>query len=174
MTPFFACWTWPFDWKCLSYHIWQTWKRSAGSTPRLIILDQQEIPFILALLVRIQNYLQIWIFSAKKYDFIRSGPEAEFLDEILTKPDLPWDFYFFKLPQPLTVATVQLLYTVEEKGGKPDRIPYPLPFGLRKQYRNFKSENSQDYAQKPQRNGMFMNSASGLCLSSTGLIFFYS
>jgi hypothetical protein len=28
--------------------------------------------------------------------------------------------------------------------------------------RNLKSENSQDYAQKPQRNCMFMNSASGL------------
>ncbi len=27
-------------------------------------------------------------------------------------------------------------------------------------YRNFKSENSQDYAQKPQRNFTFMNSAS--------------
>jgi hypothetical protein len=28
-------------------------------------------------------------------------------------------------------------------------------------YRNLKSENSQDYAQKPQRNCTFMNSASG-------------
>jgi hypothetical protein len=32
------------------------------------------------------------------------------------------DFYFFKLTQPLTVFTVQLLYTVKEKEGK----PYPL------------------------------------------------
>ncbi len=30
---------------------------------------------------------------------------------------------------------------------------------LRNPYRNLKSENSQDYAQKPQRNCMFMNSA---------------
>jgi hypothetical protein len=31
-----------------------------------------------------------------------------------------------------------------------DRKPYPLPYGLRNPYRNLKSENSQDYAQKPQ------------------------
>ncbi len=28
-----------------------------------------------------------------------------------------------------------LLYTVKEKGGKPDRKPYPLPYGLRNPYR---------------------------------------
>ncbi len=42
---------------------------------------------------------------------------------------LPWDFYFFKLTQPLTVS-------VKEKGGKPDRKPYPLPYGLSNPYRN--------------------------------------
>jgi hypothetical protein len=52
--------------------------------------------------------------------------------------------------QPLTVSTIQLLYTVKEKGGKPGRKPYPLPYGLRIPYRNLMSENSQDYAQKPQ------------------------
>jgi hypothetical protein len=31
-------------------------------------------------------------------------------------------------------------------------------------YRNFKSEKSQDYAQKPQRNCTFMNSASVLSM----------
>jgi hypothetical protein len=51
-------------------------------------------------------------------------------------------------------------YTVKEKGGKPDRKPYPLPYDFRNPYRNLKSENSQDYAQKPQRNCMFMNSVS--------------
>ncbi len=71
------------------------------------------------------------------------------------------DLHFFKLTQPLTVSTGQLLYTVKEKGGQPDRKPYPLPYGLRNPYRNLKSENSQDYAQKPQRNFTFMNSASG-------------
>jgi len=41
------------------------------------------------------------------------------------------------------------------------RKPYPLPYGLRNPYRNLNSENSKDYAQKPQRNGAFMNSTSG-------------
>jgi hypothetical protein len=77
----------------------------------------------------------------------------------VTSTALPWDFYFFKLTQPLTVSTVQILYTVKEKGGKPDRKPYPLPFGLRNPYRNLNSESSQEYAQKPQRNCTFMNSA---------------
>ncbi len=50
------------------------------------------------------------------------------------------------------------LYRKKEK--KPDGKPYPLPYGLRNSYRNLKSENFQDYVQKPQRNCMFMNSAS--------------
>jgi len=57
----------------------------------------------------------------------------------------------------LRISTVRLLYTVKEEGGKPDRKPYPLPYGLRNPYRNLKSENSQDYAQKPKRNYMFMS-----------------
>jgi hypothetical protein len=44
------------------------------------------------------------------------------------------------------------MYTVKEKGGKPDRKLCPLPYGLRNPYRNLKSENSQDHALKPQRN----------------------
>jgi hypothetical protein len=44
-----------------------------------------------------------------------------------------------------------------EKGGKPDRKPYPLPYGLRNPYRSLKSKKSQDCAQKPQRNCTFMN-----------------
>jgi hypothetical protein len=39
--------------------------------------------------------------------------------------------------------------SVNEKGGKPERKPYPLPYGFRNTYRILKSENSQDYAQKP-------------------------
>ncbi len=90
--------------------------------------------------------------------------KAEFLDEIQTKVQgfssslctvtftaLHLDLYFFKLTQPLTISPVQLQRTVKEKGGKPDRKPYPLPYGLRNPYRNLKSENSQDYAQKPQK-----------------------
>ncbi len=73
----------------------------------------------------------------------------------------PWDFFFFKLTQPLTVSRVQLLYTVKEKEGKPVRKPYPFPYGLTNPHRNRKVENSQAHAQKPQQNCMFMNLASG-------------
>ncbi len=59
-----------------------------------------------------------------------------------TSTALPWDFYFFKLTQPLKL--------LKEDRGKPDRKPYPLPYGLWNPYRNLKSENSQDYSQKPQ------------------------
>jgi hypothetical protein len=77
--------------------------------------------------------------------FLLPAPEAEFLDEIQTKvsrssllftvTSLSWDFYAFKIIQPLAVYTVQLLYTVKEKGGNPDRKPYPFPYGLRNPYR---------------------------------------
>jgi hypothetical protein len=58
----------------------------------------------------------------------------------------------------LLFSTVKLLYTVKEKGRK----PYSLPYVIRNPYRNLKSENSQDYAQKPQQSCTFMNSAPGL------------
>ncbi len=45
-----------------------------------------------------------------------------------------------------TVTTVQLLYTVKEKGGKPDRKPYYVPYDLGNPYKNLKSENSQNIA----------------------------
>jgi hypothetical protein len=48
-----------------------------------------------------------------------------------------------------THATSYYFYsnvTVKEKGGKPERKPYPLPYVLREPYRHLKSENSQDYA----------------------------
>jgi hypothetical protein len=31
----------------------------------------------------------------------------------------------------LRISRFQLLYTVKEKGGKPNRKPFPLPYGLR-------------------------------------------
>jgi hypothetical protein len=85
------------------------------------------------------------------------SPEAGFLDEIQTKDissllfkvtsaALPRKFYFFKLTQPLTFSTIQLLYSVQEKGGKPERKSCPVPYGLRNLHRNFKSENTEDYA----------------------------
>jgi hypothetical protein len=50
-----------------------------------------------------------------------------------------------------------------EKVGKPDAKLYPLPFCLRSPYRNLRSENSQDYAQKLNEieQCLFINSASG-------------
>jgi hypothetical protein len=56
---------------------------------------------------------------------------------------VPLDLYFFKLTQPLKVFTVHLLFPVMEKGGKPDRKPYPHPYGVRNPYRNLKSQTSQ-------------------------------
>jgi hypothetical protein len=38
------------------------------------------------------------------------------------------------------------MHTVKEKGGKADRKPYLLSYGLRNPYINLKYENSQDYA----------------------------
>jgi hypothetical protein len=49
--------------------------------------------------------------------------------------------------QPLTLSKVTV--QCKEKGGKPDRKPYPHPCVLRNPYRNLMPENSQDYAQKP-------------------------
>ncbi len=60
----------------------------------------------------------------------------------------------------LHISTVKLLYTVKEKGGQSDRKPYPLSYCLINPYRSLKSENSQDYAQKPQLKCTFMNLAS--------------
>jgi hypothetical protein len=65
----------------------------------------------------------------------------------------------------LHISTVQLLHTVKEKGENPDRKPYPLPYSLRKQYRNLMSENFQYFAQKTQRKCTFMNSAYSICRS---------
>jgi hypothetical protein len=91
------------------------------------------------------------------------GQNSTVLFTVTSAAALLWDFYFFKLPQPFTVSTVQLLYNlyiVKEQRKKPVRKPHPLPFGLRNPYRNLKSENSRDYVHKPQRNCIFRNSAS--------------
>jgi hypothetical protein len=44
----------------------------------------------------------------------------------------------------------------------PEQKWFEMVFNVKIVYGNLKSENSQDYAQKPQRNFTFMNSASGL------------
>jgi hypothetical protein len=92
--------------------------------------------------------------------------EAEFLDEIQTKVFL-LVIHSYKYIFALRIIFLQThatsyrfyssdMYTVKEKGRK----PYPLSYGLNNPYRNLKYENSQDYAQKPQRNCTFINLAS--------------
>ncbi len=94
--------------------------------------------------------------------------EAEFLDEIQTKVSrvslraIHSHLYSLQLWLLISISSnsrnllqfleFSFLYTVKEKGGKPERKPHLLPYGLRNPYRNLMSENSQDYAQKPQRN----------------------
>ncbi len=99
----------------------------------------------------------------------RWSTEAEFLEDFQTKVlsvflrAIHSQCYCFALrflflqihATSYTVSRVQLVYTVKEKGGK----QYPLPCCLRNSYRNLKSENSQYYVQKPQRNCTFKNSA---------------
>jgi hypothetical protein len=70
-----------------------------------------------------------------------TSTEDEFLKEIHTKVR---GVFLFAIHYSL------LLCTVKMKEGKHDRKPYPLPYGLGNPYKNLKSENSQDYAQKPQ------------------------
>jgi hypothetical protein len=93
--------------------------------------------------------------------------EAELLDEIQTKVlrvfllaihsqlnsfALWFSFLQTHATSYSSYISATVLYTIKEKEGKNDRKTYTLPF---------KSENSQDYAQKPQRNFTFMNSAPG-------------
>ncbi len=103
------------------------------------------------------------------YKFSTVFPEAKILDEIQTKlfrvflltihsylysvalrflflQTHTTSYVFLQTLNLLGISTIQLLYTVKEKGGK----PYLLPYGFRNPYRNLKSENSQVYAQKPQ------------------------
>jgi hypothetical protein len=97
----------------------------------------------------------------------RADTEAELLDEIQPKVvksfppcysqsplQLCLRFLFLQITQPLTVS-------VKEKGGIPDRKPFPPFLWFKKsiQIRYLMSENSQDYAQKPQHDCAFMNSA---------------
>jgi hypothetical protein len=81
------------------------------------------------------QFARVWILRRN----LRSFPPC-FSQVTSTSTALPWDFYVFKLTQPLTVSTVRLVNTLMEKGGKPDRKPIPLPNGLRNPYRNLKSE----------------------------------
>jgi hypothetical protein len=75
---------------------------------------------------------------------------------------LPLLFNFFKLTQPRTVFRVIVTVHRKKKTGKPNRKSYALQYGSKNPCRNLKSENSQDYAQKPLWNCTFMNSASAV------------
>jgi hypothetical protein len=87
--------------------------------------------------------------------FPESIPEAEFLDEIHTKVLRVSSLLF------TVTSTMQLCLEIIISS----KLTQPLTvinyhYGLRNPYRNLKSEESQDFAQKPQRNCIFMNSAS--------------
>ncbi len=69
----------------------------------------------------------------------------------------------FLFLQTHATSTLELLYTVKEKGGKTDRKSYTLPFGLRNPYRNIKSEKLQ----KPQLYCTFINSVSAVIRACT-------
>ncbi len=123
----------------------------------------------------------VLLLAVLKHDI---NPEAEFLDEIQTKVlrvfllAIHSHLYILQLcleisissnslnllhiylnsPNLLRIATVQLLYTVKEKGGKPDRKSYYLPWFEKSIQKHYVSE-SQDYAKKPQWSCMFMNSS---------------
>ncbi len=90
-----------------------------------------------------------------------SCPETKFLDEIQTKilrvfllaincHLYSFALSFFKLTQPLIVSTVLIVLQSKTFPGFKKSIQKPQVCSL----------NSQDYVQKPQRNCMFMNSAS--------------
>ncbi len=102
--------------------------------------------------------------------------ESEFSDEIQTKVlkffllaiqshpgSFALRFLFLQTHATFYSFYTKLLYTAKQKGGEPDRKPHPLPYGFRNPYRKLKSDNSQDYAQKPH-----MNSASELAFVNLG------
>jgi len=104
-------------------------------------------------------------------------PDAEFLDEILTKVVKVYllaiysHFYSFAMrflflqthATSYICSSVLGLVTVlvQEKGGKPYRIQNPLPYGLRNPYRNLKvSELSRLCLETSTK--LYVNSASGM------------
>ncbi len=112
----------------------------------------------------------------------KARPEAEFFDEIQTKVfrvfflAIQSHLYSFALkllfpqthatstPEPLTVSTVYIVHFKGERRKIWQKITTPSLW-----FEKFK-QKPQDYAQKPQRNCTFMNSA----LASWNIIFFVS
>jgi hypothetical protein len=100
----------------------------------------------------------------------KTSTEAEFLDEIQTKVlrvfllVIHSHLYNFAL-RFLFLQTHTTSYSFYSSVTLHGTIP--LPYGLRNPYRKSKSANSQDYAQKPQQNRTFMNSASIYTIESS-------
>ncbi len=107
--------------------------------------------------------------------FQHDAAEAEFLEEIQAKVLLAIHSHLFSLALRFlflqTHTTSYSFYrstTVHCIGerNKPDRKSYHVFNDLRNPYRNLKSENSRDFAKKPQRNWTFMNSTSFFMIMS--------
>ncbi len=79
---------------------------------------------------------KIWIVSRGRILGRNRDKSVPSLLFTVTSTALPWDFYFFKLSQPLTYffKLMQPLTISKEKRGKHDRNPYLLPYVLRKPY----------------------------------------
>ncbi len=89
-------------------------------------------------------------FSSRLYTCTGHRPEAEFLDVIGTK-----------LLRVFLLAIHSHLYLLRILSPSPTRASVlKMVYNVNVIYRNLKSENSQDYAQKPPWNCTFMNSAS--------------
>ncbi len=114
----------------------------------------------------------LWRLKLQRYILytVQSSLEAEFLDKIKTKvfrvfllaihsPLYSFALRFIFLQTHVTSYSFYSSFTVHNKGERRKPIPPSLWF---KKSRILKSENSQDYAQKPQRNWTFMNTALGL------------
>jgi hypothetical protein len=100
------------------------------------------------------------------HSFLSHPPaEVEFLDV-----NCNWDRSLESFPHCYTQSPV--LTDLTPHPPTPSKSCLKLVCNVNIVYENLKSENSQDYAQKPQQNCMFMNSASGLiiCLSSLPIL----
>jgi hypothetical protein len=97
----------------------------------------------------------LFFFGSERGSSVKySAPEAEILDEIHKKVLIVFLLaihshlcsFASRFCSSNSRNLLQFLqYTVKEKGGKPDRKQYLLPYGLRNPYRNLKSEeNSED------------------------------
>ncbi len=91
----------------------------------------------------------------------------------VTSTALPWDFYFFKLTHWHATSYSfynALVYTVKEKGGKPDRKPHLPSLWFKKSIQKPEVWELSSLCPEPQRNCTFTNSASGCSIRSWELL----